>query len=188
MFRGYVAGFKTSLYSTTQDGDLVTGRRMLPLIRPRWFRVAREQRDAFEQRAVRAHVVSIIAIAVGASRAVDSPAIGLPLFLGIIALVVMPALQAWTTTGLSEITIDASELQLPSRAERDLRYARASGSGSLWAFLVLSLVLASGQAVVAFTDRAWWAWCGLVLFLGTGAYMGYLISRLRAQHGEPRAM
>lgn len=186
MQQGYFAGLIAGLYRDTQDGRVVTSRRVPPLFRRRWYYVDAAQRELFERRAIRAHVLAMLIVVVGVQFVISHMFYGLLLLIGLLTLVVMPVLQAWMTSGLMVASLAASPLATRSRIEQALMQSRALGARALWGFLVLGIILTIPQAIVAIVDGAWWAWLGVVMFGSSAVYFGWQIALLRAKGIGPR--
>jgi hypothetical protein len=181
------AGVIAGLYRDTQDGKVVTSRRVPPMFRRRWYYVDSVQREAFEKRAVSAHLIAMLAVVVGAQFVVNQMFYGLLWMIGLLVLCVLPVLQAWMTSGLVVASLTVSPLAPRSRAEQALLHSRALGVRTLWGFLVLGIILTIPQAIVAVVDGVWWAWLGVVMFGSMTVYFGHHILRLRAAVVDPRA-
>lgn len=179
MQQGIFAGFKAGLYRETQDGRPVTARRVPPLFRLRWYYVDAAQREEFETRSLRAQIVGMIVVVVGVQFVGHHVLYFLGLLAGLV-LVLMPALQAWTTSGLSVADLAASPLAPSTRGQQALVQSRAFGERALWGFLVLGILLMIPQIIVAVTGGAWWAWMGAVMFGACTVYFARQITLLRA--------
>ena len=180
MQQGLFTGFKASLYRETQDGRSVTSRRIPPLFRRRWYFVDAAQREAFETRSVRAQILGMIVVVVGVQFVVNHFSYYMLLLAGLV-LVLMPALQGWTTSGLSVADLNESPLAPSSRSQQALTQSRAYGERTLWGFLGLGILLTIPQVVVAITEGLWWAWMGAVMFVSMTVYIARLIAQLRAE-------
>lgn len=186
MRQGYFAGLIAGLYRDTQDGRLVTSRRVLPLFHRRWYYVDPAQRTSFENRVVRAHVLAtlILMVVVPFVVRLSYTMFVLPV---ILILIVAPVLQAWPTSGLSVASLATSPLVARNCTDGALLQSRALGMRSLWGFLVLGIMLMIPQGVVAVVDGAWWAWTGVVMFGSCTIYFARLIALLRASDSAQRA-
>lgn len=180
MLQGYLEGFIAGLFRDTQDARVVTSRRLPPLFRRRWYYVDAAQRASFEMRAVRAHMISMLVVVIGAQFTINHPGYAILLVTGLLVLIVMPVLQVWMTWKLTTANV-ASSLAPQSRSEAALIQSRALGMRTLWGFLALGIILTIPQAIVAIVDGAWWALPGVALFGSCTVYYGRQIALLRAE-------
>ena len=187
MLQRYFASLMAGLYRDTQDGRVVTGLRVPPLFRRRWYYVDAAQRESFERRAVRAHVIAMLTVMVGVPFIGNHVLYGMLLSIAVLTLVMGPALQAWMTSGLLVASIAPSSLVPRSRAEQALMQSRALGLRGMWFFLVLGILLTIGQGLAAMTGGAWWGWLGLLMFGSMTVYFGRQIALLRAEGVPGRA-
>jgi hypothetical protein len=187
MTTGYFAGLLAFLYRETTDGRRVTSRRIAPFLPPRWLLVPPVAQARFERRTKQAHIVSMVALVLGVRFVGDAGALRDILVLAtVLALVVVPLLQAWATAGLPAYDQDASTLVPIRRFEMQERQARAMGPRMLAGFVVLSVLLVIPQAIVAVQDGVWWAWLGLLMFAGLGLFFARMLARLRAEQRAAR--
>lgn len=181
MASGYFAGLLAFQYREAADGRRVTGRRAFPLLPPRWFLVPPDAQERFERRFKQAHIASMVALVLVIQFTFDESSMLLSLLmtLAIFAVVLWP-IQAWTTAGLPAYDGDASTLVPVRRFEMHERQARAMGTPTLVGFIVISILLAIPQGIVAVQDGEWWAWVGLVMFSGCAVYFARQLVLVRA--------
>lgn len=188
MATGYFAGLLAFVYRETSDGRRVTSRRLAPFLPPRWLLVPPEAQARFERRTKQAHIAFLIALPIALQFIVDD-AVVWTLLVAATALgfVAAALIQAWTTAGLPEYDQGTSGLVPVRRLEMQERQARAMGPRMLASFVVLCLVLAIPQAVLAVQDGLWWAWLGFVSFAGMGIFFARVLIRIRSELREAKA-
>jgi len=182
---GYFAGIRAALYRETLDGRKVYGRRSILPWRRQWYYVTPVQESELEKRVIRVHVgslslmIALIAI-IGSDRILTDPK-WLPVLL---IVVLIPALQSWTISGLEPATIDEGTLKGLDRRVLDINVARAFGAPMLWFLLAASVLMMIGQVYVIMTVGAWWAWAGATMFMVTTITTVRQILLLRSANRE----